>query len=506
MSTAIGYSHLISHYRLQTLPLTQEAALAPSVQRRTLRQQGNQLLSLFPAKYRPEENFVGHLQFALRYEGIDLQVLALLFARAGEQELLQWISATPESRYARIACHLYEWLTGNQLPINDPVPPRARYVSLADPQLQLAFPNGEKHSRFRIQHNLPGTIDFCPLIRMTPYLQRMLATDLRGITAATLARYDQDLLRRASAYLYLKETQSSFEVEREKPSPQKAQRFADLLRQTDTLSPLTEERLVALQQAIVDPRFHEFTWRSIQNWVGKDLGYRKQIDFVPPRPTDVPALMRGLLALAQEFQTRRDSTTTSNPDPVLMAAAIAFGFIYIHPFEDGNGRIHRYLIHDVLAKAGFTPRGIVLPVSAVVLASLDDYIATLEQFSRPLNQRTNFDPDQPTLPSTGNDTIYFRYPDLTVQAEFLYKALERTVTHDLEREIDFLLDFDKANKFLNELIDWPGHSRELFIRLVRENGGILSANKRKSHFMWMQDDEIQASTALVNLAFAKKRP
>ncbi|HIP51694.1 MAG TPA: hypothetical protein EYG94_06355 [Campylobacterales bacterium] len=31
---------------------------------------------------------------------------------------------------------------------------------------------------------------------------------------------------------------------------------------------------------------------------------------------------------------------------------IAFSFVYIHPLEDGNGRIHRYLIHHVLAERG----------------------------------------------------------------------------------------------------------------------------------------------------------
>ena len=38
-------------------------------------------------------------------------------------------------------------------------------------------------------------------------------------------------------------------------------------------------------------------------------------------------------------------------DAVIAAAILAFGFVYIHPFEDGNGRIHRYLIHHVLARA-----------------------------------------------------------------------------------------------------------------------------------------------------------
>ena len=29
-------------------------------------------------------------------------------------------------------------------------------------------------------------------------------------------------------------------------------------------------------------------------------------------------------------------------DPVSAAACLAFGFVYVHPFEDGNGRMHRF--------------------------------------------------------------------------------------------------------------------------------------------------------------------
>ncbi len=299
----------------------------------------------------------------------------------------------------------------------------------------------------------------------------------------------------------MKETQSSFEVEREKASPQKAQRFADLLRQADTHTPLTEERLVELQQAVVDPRFHEHTWRHQQNWLGKDLGYRQQVDFVPPRTADLPALMRGLLELANLWQGSKANPVSLGPDAVILAAVIAFGFVFIHPFMDGNGRIHRYLIHDVLAKAGFTPRGIVLPVSTVILANLDDYIATLEQFSRPINRLTDYNPAQPEITATGNEALYFQYPDLTLQAEFLYKALERTVTEDLQREIDHLLGFDRATRALNALFDWPTHSMELFIRAVLGNGGSLSANKRKSHFQWMKDEEISEAEAVVRATF-----
>lgn len=505
MAISLGYSHLVTRYGLRALPSAQEAMVATDVKGRELRQQGGKQVALFEPKYCPVDSLPGHLQFALRYEGVNLQILALLFEQTGEEELTQWISDSPESRYARIACFLYEWLTNKQLPIKNPVPSRASYVQLVDPILQLAFPDGEKQGRFRIKNNLPGTCDFCPLVRMTDYLKGMIASDLRYRTVTTLGRYDQDLLRRAATYLFLRETQSSFEVEREKPSPQKAERFADLLRQADTQEPLTEQRLVELQQAVVDPRFHEFTWRTQQNWLGKDLGYQQKVDFVPPRPPDVPALMTGLLVLAEEFQNLGNGNVVSSPDPVIIAAAIAFGFVYIHPFMDGNGRIHRYLIHDVLAKAGFTPRGIVLPVSAVILANQDDYIAALEQFSKPVNKLTEFDSSQPEIPAMGNDPVYFRYPDLTTQAEFLYAALERTVTEDLEKEIDYLLGFDRSSKALNNFLDWPNHSMDLFIRVVQENNGRLSANKCKSHFDWMTEEEISKAEEIVCGAFAMNK-
>lgn len=498
MSTPVGYSRLISQYRLRALPLLQEAVLVPGLKTRALQQQGSKRIARFPLKYQPDDTLVGHLQFALRYEGINLQVLALLFAQAGAKGLLQWIASSPESRYARVACHLYEWLTELQLPVADPVPARARYVPLADPELQLVFPPGAKHARFRVQHNLPGTRDFCPLIHLTPTLQNLQARKLRQSAEEVLARYDQNQLRRVAAYLDLNEAQASYDIEHERPAPSRAQRYADALRLLDAHTLLSEQGLTALQHAMVDPRFHEQGWRSSQSWVGKDLGYRKQIEFVPARPEDVGSLMQGLLTLANDYQALCKAADNERPDAVLMAAAIAFGFGYIHPFEDGNGRLQRYLIHDVLAKAGFTPRGIVLPLSTVIQDKLDEYSAVLEQFSHLLNQLTAFDPDSPARPATGNDAVYFRYPDLTAQAEFLYTMLERSITQELEKEIGFLLHFERTSKALNELLDWPAHSRELFIRLLREQGGSLTAELRRKHFGWIRDEELAAATAVVN--------
>jgi len=248
---------------------------------------------------------------------------------------------------------------------------------------------------------------------------------------------------------------------------------------------------------------YEHTWRYQQNWVGKDFGHRKQIDFVPARPADVPALMSGLLSLdtsARDWYNKEEDDA-SQIDPVVLAAVIAFGFVFIHPFMDGNGRIHRYLIHEVLANAGFTPRGIILPVSAVILANLDEYILALEAFSKPIRAKTNFNPDTPDIAATGNDAVYFRYFDATHQVEFLYQALVRTVEEDLEKEIDYILGFDQAYKTLNDLLDWPAHRLELFIRVVQQNEGVLSKTKQDSHFDWMKTEEIRQAEKQVAEAF-----
>jgi len=149
----------------------------------------------------------------------------------------------------------------------------------------------------------------------------------------------------------------------------------------------------------------------------------------------------------------------------------------------------------------------VLPVSAVILANLDRYVRALERFSKPLLARTTYDPDAPKVPATGNDALYFRFFDATEQASFLYWALERTVEHDLEEEIVFLLGFDAARATLGGLLDWPAHSLDLFIRLVNQNGGLLSRTKRESFFSWMTDDEVRRCEAIVVEAFgASKNP
>jgi hypothetical protein len=492
-----GYARLVEQFQLTVRQPMNVAMIDSAVKGRQTTTRGELELMQFESRYRPKPTLTGNLQFALRYEGLNLEVLALLFAKTGHSEIETNLAEQPESSFARRLGFLYEWLTGEG--IKAVVAPRAAYVPAVDEALQFALLDGPKDGKFRVTNNLPGSRGFCPLVRKTDYLQAMVRKNLKQRTIDTLAKYDPSLLRRAAAFLYLKETHSSFEVERESPSPDRAQRFADLLREAESGIPLSEDRLVKLQQAVLDPRFHEFSYRNKQNWVGQDLGYRKKVDLVPPRPEDVRDLMTGLVEFSETIRASPESI-----DPVIAAAVLAFGFVFIHPFMDGNGRLHRFLIHGVLSSNGFTPKGIVLPVSAVILANQEKYVHTLERFSKPLQARTTYNPDVPATPATGNDALYFRYFDATDQASFLYWALERTVEQDLEEEISFLLGFDAAHTSLKKVLDWPAHSLDLFIQLVHQNKGGLSKPKRQSHFAWMTDEEVKRSEAVVEEAFQGK--
>lgn len=148
-------------------------------------------------------------------------------------------------------------------------------------------------------------------------------------------------------------------------------------------------------------------------------------EFIGARPEDLQALMQGLIAATERM-------SECNLDAVLQGAATAFGFVYIHPFRDGNGRLHRCLIHNVLAERKFTPPGIVFPVSSVMLDRIETYRDTLRAHSGPLMDYIDWRPTPSRNVEVQNDTFdLYRYFDCTEAAEFLYGCVARAIDEDL---------------------------------------------------------------------------
>ena len=126
-----------------------------------------------------------------------------------------------------------------------------------------------------------------------------------------------------------------------------------------------------------------------------------------------------------EQQDHCQRMETGNVHPVVHAAAIAYAFVFLHPFEDGNGRIHRFLIHNILARRGFTPAGMIVPVSAAMLHRPNDYDASLEAFSHQLMPLVNYVLDDDGRLTVRNETTsWYRFIDLTAEVEALFRFLK----------------------------------------------------------------------------------
>lgn len=167
--------------------------------------------------------------------------------------------------------------------------------------------------------------------------------------------------------------------------------------------------------------------------------------------------------------------------------------MFIHPFEDGNGRLHRYLIHDVLARAQIGGDGILLPVSAEILLNIRLYDTCLEQFSKPLVAAAQHSLDEAGILTVHNPEEiegFYRYPDLTAQCEFLAQMLEKTIRQAIPQEIHFLQKFDQARTSIKEIVDMPDRKREQLLMRLHKNGGKLARQRREREFCELTDREI----------------
>jgi Fic family protein len=259
-----------------------------------------------------------------------------------------------------------------------------------------------------------------------------------------------------------------------------------------------KRRLIDLQNRIVDPRFQDSDYRKVQNYVGESVAWRREkVHFACPKPGDVATLMAGLIAAHERMHK-------GQCHPVAHAAAIAYGFVYLHPFEDGNGRIHRFLIHNILARRGFTPQGVMLPVSISMLKNPTEYNASLETFSQPLMPLVEYTLDDDGRMTVHNETVsWYRYIDMTAQTEALFRFMDRTISTELVEELNFLAKYDETKKAIQEIVDMPDQRMDLFIRFCLQNNGRL-ADRKRSQFDSLSDDEVARIEQAIQSAYGSQ--
>ncbi len=450
--------------------------------------------NVYDKRYRPEATLKGHLTFAMRHEGMDLLVLKRTLQAVPESAVAEIVRGTPTGTVARRVWFFFETLTGRRLDLADV--PAVPAVNALDPN-RYYVAGGRFSPRHRVRDNLLGTGALCPVIRRTQALEEMIALDASAKARGIIGKIGGSLAARATSFLLLEDSRASFQIEGERPPVNRLERWGNAVMETGK-RPLSQAEIYRLHGALVgDERFSTTGYRSEEVFLGRrNRNHEPLPEFIGARHGDVPGLMK---ALGKCNDRLRDS----NIDPVLQAACVGFGFIYIHPFTDGNGRLHRCLIHHVLAERGFTPPGMVFPVSSVMLDRIYDYGSVLAEHSGPLMRFI----DWRALPSGNvdvtNDTAdLYSYYDCTSEAEFLYECVARTVEHDLPHEIDYLRRHDAAMKKISNAIEMPDRMAEDVIMFIRRNGGSFPKKRRRGQFSMLAESEIILLEAIVAEEFS----
>ena len=322
--------------------------------------------------------------------------------------------------------------------------------------------------------------------------------DLRSRAADVVADVPRDLLARTAAFLLLKDSKSSYAIEGERPPQDRIQRWGRVIGEAGR-QPLDLDELLRLQRIVIgDARFVRLGLRAEGGFVGEhDRDTRMPLpDHISAQAEDLPSLIDGMTAYEQGSARKLD--------PVIAAAALAFGFVYVHPFEDGNGRIHRYLIHHVLAQRGFNPPGVVFPVSAAILERIEEYRRVLEDYSARLLPVIEWEPTESGNVRVLNDTgDFYRFFDATPHAEFLYACVQKTIEEDLPNEADFLRRYDLFREHLASFVEMPDRMIDLLFRFLNQNGGRLSQRARGREFEALTEEEVARIERLYDSEFGE---
>lgn len=465
-----------------------------------------------------QERLIDHVLLALRYEGVDLSILGEALKRVPAADVLEAFNNAPTGEFARVTGFLWEHF--NQQTLEGLNIPKRRSVKLFNPDDYYTRLKGANDPKWGVEFNGLGSLAYCPVVRRDRRLDdadALLWTDYDAFvkkwapakeSALSSNRLfqpktDNSILARTMRHAFLGETESSFRIESEEPSGNKKEQFIQLLRNAHEGQTIDEDFLATLQRFCVDPRWAEFQYRDKQNWLGNgSRNISSRVTYVPPPANLVPEMMESLCNLINHPH--------ENDLPAMaQAGVVSLGFVFIHPFLDGNGRISRYLAHQSLCNSGKLPNGMVLPLSSAMLDEQETYLAALTDFSAPMRKlwdvSASADPDVPTLSFNGSDLSY-RHWDGAASAAFVTDMGRIALDEKLVNEAIFLQAHDVSLTKIQELsCHLPDKEISKLIRLAAtntQNPGTLSGNKRKQ-FTWIGEEKLAQIESIIEESFAQ---
>lgn len=401
----IGYQALVNRFNLQVIPYYRSSFASSSIKRKVIKKEGNHEIHLYPIKFLPPEP-LDALIFALRYEGLSLEILKALFKHISKKEIEDFIPKLDFKKEARKLWFLYETLTGFRCHFSDRT--SGKYDSLLDSKKYYTS-RPIKSPRHRILNNLLGTTDFCPIVRKTKILQKF--------EKKNLPKQAKKALRGRPPKWPL-----FFGPRGQKEALKRHRKFVALIKEASHKNDFTKSRLIYLHNKAAGRNGFETDFRQHQNYLAfGDLCSRKKICRISPQPKDVPRLMQGLI---DTFQRMKKSSV----HPVILASVISFGFSLIHPFGDGNGRVQLFLLYDILLHSHFRA---VITLYCPQLTQLfyePSFKNFMGEFDRALLSFTKYTLHRDsTLTVYGETADFFRTIDYTKMAEFVFFCLDKEI-------------------------------------------------------------------------------
>jgi prophage maintenance system killer protein len=471
----IGYAFLLSQIPLRMPPLAQPAQV-----RAVTRIEALPELLAVPRQVAPAvgASVLEHVLFALKHETIQLAILHEALKRVPAGDLVAALTAQRQGSYLRKAAFLWEKANQQALPLPWDTT-GGNYVDLFDPTLYYTGPQWERSQKYRVNFNGVGPWAFCPVVKRDAALAQRGQAVLDRLHAWAADPRNAQILDRVMGWAYLSETRDSYAIENETPSPDKEQAFLQAMAQLRDRVPLSEDYLVGLQNLVISHALKlEAAFRFQQNWLQRGGHGALAVRYVPPPPETVPALMDGLMRMA--------NTPGGDVPPLVKAALVSFGFVFVHPFMDGNGRVSRLLAHHSLSLQGALPtvngNPAILPLSVAMKRHEADYLAALEAFSRPARQQwdvTYIADNEFGFDFRSSPQVYAHWNGAAA-AEFVTRCAEQALEQSVVQEAAYLQGYDRAYDRFDREFDLPNRTINLLIQWIHQNNGRMPERRRNA--------------------------
>jgi Fic/DOC family len=497
----IGYEFLLSRIPLRMPPLSRPARVKP-----VTRVEDMPDLLAVPRHAAPgdEATVLDHVLFALKREPIQLAILHEALRLVAAEELVRALTAQRTGSYLRKAAFVWEKANAQTLPLAWDTT-GGNYVDFFGPDKYYTGPLWERSQRYRVNFNGIGPYEFCPVVERDAALEQRGQDVLDRLRAWVANPANAQLVDRVMNWAYLSETRDTYAIENEAPSPDKERAFLRAMEHLRDRTPLSEAYLVGLQNVVITNDLKlEHGFRNRQNWLQRGGHGALAVRYVPPAPEHLGALMDGLIRMA--------NARTGDVPPLVRAALVSFGFVFMHPFMDGNGRVSRLLAHhslnftEVLPTIGGQPA--ILPLSVAMKRNEKDYLAALEAFSTPARQLWDVTSiaDSEFVFDYKSSPMTYAHWSAQAAAAFVTTCAELALEQSLIDETFYIQAYDRAYERIDRAFDLPNRTINLLIQWIRQNNNRLPERRKNAvELITLAPEQVEGIEAIVAECFRRDR-